>query len=262
MASAKRSPRYPFISIGKALERTDVLYRAESRNATPVSVILEHWGYKEKSSGGNQTLAALRAYGLLETTGSGPSRSLRVTEQARRILLDQREDSTERAVLIREAALEPSIFSELWLKWENAMPSGPSMKHALVFDHNFTEAGADGFIKVFTETVEYARLNEAGKVGENELKSSADSQSGVQTNTEIPTARAPTKLVTPQVEINMQQTTFPLTEGDAVIQWPKSLSPESYEEFESWVQLTLKRAKRSIIVDVSEGGESGESELV
>jgi hypothetical protein len=31
-----------------------------------------------------------------------------------------------------------------------------------------------------------------------------------------------------------------------LIRWPEHLSPESYEDFEHWLRLVLRRAKRSV----------------
>lgn len=49
-----------------------------------------------------------------------------------------------------------------------------------------------------------------------------------------------------EVKPGMQQATFPLSEGDVVLQWPKSLSQDSYEDLKVWVELMLKRAERSV----------------
>lgn len=45
----------------------------------------------------------------------------------------------------------------------------------------------------------------------------------------------------------VQQATMPLPEGDAALQWPKAMSRESFEDFEAWLQLMLRRARRSIV---------------
>ena len=39
---------------------------------------------------------------------------------------------------------------------------------------------------------------------------------------------------------------FSLPEGEVVLQWPEPLSPESYEDFESWLNLILRKVKRSV----------------
>jgi hypothetical protein len=42
------------------------------------------------------------------------------------------------------------------------------------------------------------------------------------------------------------QATFPLQEGMATLRWPENLSASSFEDFEGWIQLVLRKAKRSI----------------
>lgn len=43
-----------------------------------------------------------------------------------------------------------------------------------------------------------------------------------------------------------QKAEFPLAEGIARLEFPSSLSPESYEDLEAWLELVLRRAKRSV----------------
>src|SRR5438552_17689881 len=93
----QRSPSYPGIGLEVALERARSLYREEGRNAAPNEAILHHWGYGPKSGPGLVTLAALKRFGLLTGEGSGKSR---LSNFALRIILDEREDSPERAEAI------------------------------------------------------------------------------------------------------------------------------------------------------------------
>src|SRR5688500_12996524 len=99
-----RSPLFPFIPLRKAVERIKTLHEREGRHASRFSVVTQHWGYRLKSSGGPQTLGALRQYGLVTVDdGSGVDRLVRLTDRALRIILDKREGEAEKA--IREAAL-------------------------------------------------------------------------------------------------------------------------------------------------------------
>src|SRR5689334_2255157 len=88
-----RSPAYPFIPLQKAVERAATLYERNKRHSTPLAVAAGLWGYKEKSSGGLQTVSALKQFGLLLDEGSGDKRHVRLTELAFRILLDEVPDS-------------------------------------------------------------------------------------------------------------------------------------------------------------------------
>lgn len=270
MARGKRSPKYPFIPLSKALERADQLYRKETRNYAPMRVALGHWGYAPKSSGGLQTVGALIGYGLLEDAGAGQSRKVRITEHARRILLDQRPDSSERQDLIKQSALTPDIFASLWAEWrQTGIPSPENMRYDLVMHHNFNENAVDDFIRVFAETLEFSGLKNEDNQPERSDAKVIPVGAAIETDTAspIPPARAGgarRPQTSAQPESGMQESTFPLTEGLAVVQWPKAMSPESYEDFEAWVQLTLRRAKRSVVKPTEpreeNGGDPGRSE--
>ena len=43
-----------------------------------------------------------------------------------------------------------------------------------------------------------------------------------------------------------RQDVFSLDEGQVILQWPAQLSKESFEDFESWIELQLRKIKRSI----------------
>ena len=45
----------------------------------------------------------------------------------------------------------------------------------------------------------------------------------------------------------MKQETFELGEGVAVLQWPAKMSPADYEDFEGWLQLVLRKVRRSVV---------------
>lgn len=47
------------------------------------------------------------------------------------------------------------------------------------------------------------------------------------------------------MQAGMKEDVFTLEEGPVVIQYPERLSRESFEDFESWLQLIIRKAKRS-----------------
>lgn len=40
---------------------------------------------------------------------------------------------------------------------------------------------------------------------------------------------------------------FSLDEGRVILEWPEKMSPESYEDFQAWVEIQLRKIKRSIV---------------
>lgn len=165
------SRRYPYISLSKAVERTRQLFEKENLAQTPVPVAVSHWDYGPKSSGGRMTLAALISYGLLDDEGSGDTRKVSVSTRGRRILLDKRDSSPERDAELREAALGPKLFRELWDEWSTNWPSESTMEHHLKFSLDFDEKPAKDCIRTFLDTVAYSGLRNSDSIedlGEDE----------------------------------------------------------------------------------------------
>lgn len=151
-----RSPSFPYISLSEALQKAEVFRQKEGRNAASFEVGVSHWRYSPKSSGAKQTVAALRAFGLLEPEGP-----LKLTETALRVLMDKREPSPERDELIRKLALAPSMHKRLWERYGLQLPSHANLRHALIFTDGFNENSVGDFIKEYEETIKFARLSES-----------------------------------------------------------------------------------------------------
>ena len=92
--SKHRSPNYPAISLEKALERAQTIKDQAGRNFMGATVAHELWKYKKGA--GDQQIAALKAFGLVETQGEADKRQIRLTETAWRIL----GNAPDRAALI------------------------------------------------------------------------------------------------------------------------------------------------------------------
>jgi len=82
-----RSPNYPVLNLEKAIEKIHQLHGKCQTHPCGVGFAQDLWGYKKFSSVGDQCVAALKSFGLIEVTGAGDSRQLRVSEVGRRIVL-------------------------------------------------------------------------------------------------------------------------------------------------------------------------------
>jgi|GEM_PF-1414897 len=158
-----RSPAYPSMSVQKALEKVRALYEQEGEYSAPLSSAIGAWGYSAKSSGGRQALATLKYYGLIDVQGDGDSRKIKVSDVARRILLDQREDRTERDQLIRKVALNPVVHKEIYDQYPSGLASDASVRHFLVFDLGFNKEAAEELLAEFKETATYVGLFDPAK---------------------------------------------------------------------------------------------------
>ena len=162
----QRSPLWPFISLIKAMERALEFYAAQRDHAAPQAAAMGIWGYGPKSSGGLQTISALKQFGLMTDKGSGKYRHVGLTDLALQIIRDQRAGSPDRAAALRKAALSPKIFREMWEKWGVRLPAEATVTYHLVHERGFTEKAAADLFRLYQDTIAYAKLTESDKVGE------------------------------------------------------------------------------------------------
>ena len=156
-ATKSRGPAVPTVNLQKALDLMRIVWAEEKRNPAPVSVILTHWKYKPKSSGGLQAIASLKRFGLLEEQGSGEKRTLKLTPLALDILKNETVDAAEYIRLLKEAALNPKFHRLLWEKHGTEMPSDQTLEKNLVFDMRFSEDAAKHFVKEYKDTLAFAK---------------------------------------------------------------------------------------------------------
>jgi len=160
---AGRSPAYPVMSVDKAIEQARALYKQERDVLAPLPSALTAWGYSPKSSGGRQTLATLRYYGLIDVAGEGDDRRIKVSDTARRIILDEREDDTEKRQLIRTVALMPSAHKLMFKDYSSGLPSDSTVVYDLIHKHGFNPVAAKELLTEFKETARYIGLFEPHK---------------------------------------------------------------------------------------------------
>ena len=107
MNKRTRSPNYPSISLPDALQRLKGLWDSIQGHAAPREVVASGIGYAKLHGASATAISALQKYGLLERSGDG----LKISERGKKYLQPLSED--ERSGAIREAAMEPVLFSEL-----------------------------------------------------------------------------------------------------------------------------------------------------
>jgi len=230
-----RSPNYPVIGLPKSLERAQEFFDAYKRAQVPVSIIQQKWGYKPLSGVGDQTVAALRAFGLIDVEGEKDKRLAKLTDIAWKILAGH----PDRQKLIHEVALRPSIYAELWEKYKaDGLPPDEMLTHYLQWDRGFNPDAITAVIAGLRDTLSLARLDADCTIPE----SASDP-----VTLPKPVVPAGVALVAPfQEKPNMVMDTFTLDEGVIALQYPNSLSKESFEDLESWVTLQLKKIKRRV----------------
>ena len=172
-----RSPAYPFVSLKLAVERVRELYEHERTHEARIGTVAGHWGFKPKSSGGLQTIGALKQYGLLEDAGGNrDDRKVKLTELARRITL-HKEVSDERAELLRRAAVNPPLYSEMFSKWDVEFPSDENIRSYLLFERNFNEGAIASVINNYKDTLQYAGVTKSDTMSDEAGDTSSQNES-------------------------------------------------------------------------------------
>ncbi len=159
--SRDRSPSFPFISLKDAVERAKTFEAVHRRFAARLPIAAELWKISPKSSTMLQTVAALKAYGLMKDSGSGADRKVELTDLAQRILKDARPGNREEA--IKQAALKPRLIAEHWTKCGLERPPDATCLSDLHLDQKFTEDAAARFLRVYDDTISFAGLSGTDK---------------------------------------------------------------------------------------------------
>ena len=130
MGQRDRSPSFPFIPLKTAIERLVAFEEHHKRAVVPPDRVGPSWGMKTNTSQAQQTLAALRAYGLLVTRVTTEGRRIAISDDGRTYLRAQQE-SVKRDVL-RRASLRPKQIEKYWRDWGTDRPKDAACLDALV----------------------------------------------------------------------------------------------------------------------------------
>ncbi|HZS82784.1 MAG TPA: hypothetical protein VFA50_07920 [Stellaceae bacterium] len=149
--------RFPFITLEKAIDRSRQLHINAGKHQVPVGELHNLWGYSASASGWKQTLAALKYYGLVETSGVKDSRSVRLTEEARRYFLDERPE--KHAEAHRVFALKPKSLAKLWQLWGHEPPGDPIARSTLKVQFGYAEKAASEILAIYKANILFAGLS-------------------------------------------------------------------------------------------------------
>lgn len=146
MAKA-RSPRYPAIGLGEAVDKVKMVYDADYQNPLPRQVVAEHMGYNSLNGKSLSVIAAVSKYGLLEGRGD----ETRVSDLALKIIAHE-PGHPERIAALKEAAQCPELFSEIEAHFHGKVSDSALRSYLLT--KKFIPSGADTVIRAYRETRE------------------------------------------------------------------------------------------------------------
>jgi hypothetical protein len=164
-----RSPNYPSLPLERSLRLVEALSKDHNRYFVPLEVAGKCWEISAKSSYMAQHIAALAAYGLIDSEGEKNSKKIKVSDLAFKILMDKRPDSEEREALIKEAALKPNIFKKIYETYPTVFPADASLDYELKTTHGFNPTSVSDFIDIFKQTFEFAKVYKSAIMGEEKI---------------------------------------------------------------------------------------------
>jgi len=155
----ERSPSFPYLDLDTSIEHLRKIFVAAKMNEVRLADVADAWGMAIKSGSLLRYIAALGQYSLIDTSGGGEHRRIKVSAVGRRILEDDRPGVREK--LKSEAALSPSIIRGLYYGEENMpawgadRPNDSIAESSLKFDLNFGGEAARRFLTVYDAAIRY-----------------------------------------------------------------------------------------------------------
>jgi hypothetical protein len=245
----RRSPNYPSISLREAVDKIKVLYKEDRGAATAPEIMAKHWATTVKSSSFLQTVGTLKKYGLIFEI-EGLPRKMKLTKTALEIVMLPESDPRYIAA-IKQAALKPKLFSDLWTQYGPDLPSEDTLAHELVSAHHFLVDAATDAIKQYKRNIEFAKLSESDKIKEVEEK---EGEGGIFSPPELglgfkkmqsPLIENPPSGTKPTPQ-GVKQDAFISETGEILVKWPARLAATDREDLAVW----LDRVKRRILGSV------------
>ncbi len=161
--SRVRSPGYPMIDLKEAIAKAKMLWDKDKNNPIPREVAAEHLGYGGAGGHAGRVIAALKHFNLIYLKES----FIILTEKAIDLILHSPSDKVY-IDTVKEIALNPSTYADLFNEYNGDLPSDSTLKVKLLKDYKFNADKIDRFISNFRSTIEFARLGPETQEDETE----------------------------------------------------------------------------------------------
>lgn len=195
-----RSPNYPSIDLGGAIEAAAKISQKIHNHAAPRDVVLSSMGYKSYNGASAGVLSALLKYGLLVKVGE----DFQLTPRWKVIQAPFHE--REKSAAIQDALKSPSLWSELLDQFGGKLPDD-SLIRATLLRKNFNPSAVSPVIGAFRESVEFAARFASGygepdeeKTGEAPMQTEINSEVGHALAVDMPTPQASSEQVVGHTE--------------------------------------------------------------
>jgi hypothetical protein len=233
--AVSRSPNYPFLTLGEALDAIRPVLKAEHRNKMSRQVLAAHLGYSSISGRALAKMGALKAYGLVEGVGD----DTRVSADAL-ICVEAPEDDPERLDALRRCAMKPTIFREIAREFET-LPSDHNLRFWLI-KRGYTPDAAGKAVQTYLATMRL--VGDSGAIY-NPLPTEDEMDTSTETARAETAARAPaTRAAEFPAPVGTRRFVVNLPDGDAVLTYPAEMSSAGFQDLKDYLDLFLKKALR------------------
>lgn len=159
-----RSPNYPAVPLGDALESVRPAFKAENRNKMSRLVLAGHIGYTSLNGRALAKIGALRAYGLIEGSGD----DLRISDDAITSLTSP--DGEDKVAAMERCALHPPLFKEIHGEVPDGNVSRENLRYKMI-QRRFTEDAAEKAAENYLATMRLvAEVKEGYDSGHSETQ--------------------------------------------------------------------------------------------
>lgn len=251
-----RSSPYPYYDLEKSLDFVEKIYNQVKLYDVHVDAAIEAMGLSTKSSAGNRAVSSLTLFGLLEQSGQGEDRKVKLTSLAQEIILSRnRYGGKGDKALLRRAALTPNMISHIWgLYSEQGLPNDKVMEMQLLKDNQVivSNVAVDRIISVTRDSLAYAEVTAEGVDSDDALPENEEEQGEPNDNgsSEMQYQSAPPPSTPPPpTGKQLQDGTFkvythPFTSGDVTLTIPVNITPEEMELLQEWIGFMKKTMRR------------------
>lgn len=157
--------RFPFISLAKSLDRAQAIFENDKEGkGLKIPVAFSAWEYSEKSSGGFQTIAALKGYGLLVDEGANDDRSVKLTSKSRTYFQSELDD--QKAGLAADFAKSPPLFGHLLEHWDGDEVADPVARTYLKTEIGLNEQSARAALGIYKDNLRFLSPKGSAKVSD------------------------------------------------------------------------------------------------
>ncbi|MDE2663702.1 MAG: hypothetical protein OXI39_11950 [Gemmatimonadota bacterium] len=242
--NVNRSPRHPSINLEDAIDRTTMIYRSAWDGPVGIAAACEIIGLSYSGSTGKRTVSALLQFGLLESTGRGAERTVKLTERALNVVTDEDGITDERNRAIRECALMPTSYRTAWDRWGPRLPTDDRVMAPTLIRDGFNPNSTADFLRDFRATVEFAALDKSvavsplseDKTGDNADDRVPGSMEGLAEDVRDLSQQSEAHTPPRSSRSSFRELTIPLRGGEmAILSVPIPMTRHNYNKLSSWL---------------------------